>query len=81
MDAGRYQSGELLATFEAIPTKDGLNVRANEANTIEFKPAEKDTFQIGQSLLRFRRDAAGKVVGLEYSNPLLRGVKFTRSGS
>ena len=46
--AGRYQSEELLATFDATPTKDGLNVRANQANTIEFKPAEKDTFQIGQ---------------------------------
>lgn len=76
--AGRYQSDELLATFDATPTKDGLNVRANEANTIEFKPAEKDTFQIGQMLLRFRRDAAGSVVGLEYSNPLLRDIKFTR---
>ena len=28
--------------------------------------------------LRFRRDSSGKVVGLEYSNPLLRKVKFRR---
>ncbi|MEO5859671.1 MAG: serine hydrolase domain-containing protein [Pyrinomonadaceae bacterium] len=79
--AGLYRSDELTATFEATPTKDGLSVRANYANSIEFKPVEKDTFQINQSLLRFRRDTAGKVVGLEYTNPLLRGVKFTKSGS
>jgi hypothetical protein len=38
----------------------------------------RDTFQIGGSLLRFTRDKVGKVVGLQYSNPLLRNVKFTR---
>ncbi len=76
--AGVYRSDELTATFEATPTKDGLNVRANYANTIEFKPAEKDTFQVNQSLLRFRRDSTGKVIGLDYSNPLLRKVKFRR---
>ncbi len=76
--AGRYYSDELLATFEVTPGKEGLAVRANEANTVEFKPIERDTFQIGGSLLRFRRDNNGKVVGLEYSNPLLRKVKFAR---
>ena len=76
--AGRFQSDELLATFNATPTKSGLNVQANAGNTIEFKPVERDTFMFGQSLLRFTRDKAGKVVGLEYSNPLLRNVKFTR---
>ena len=35
--------------------------------------------KIGQMLLRFTRDKAGKVTGLEYSNPLLRKVKFTRT--
>lgn len=74
---GRYYSDELMAVFEATPGKDGLAVRANEANTIEFKPVARDTFQIGGSLLRFTRDKAGKVVGLDYSNPLLRKVRFT----
>lgn len=79
--AGTYRSDELTATFEATPTKDGMNVRANYANTIEFKAVEKDTFQVNQSLIRFQRDTAGKVVGLEYTNPLLRKVMFTRSGN
>lgn len=77
--AGSYRSDELLATFDATPTKSGLNVQANNANIVEFKPAEKDVFQIGQSLIRFTRDSSGKVTGLVYSNPVLRGVKFTRT--
>ena len=28
--------------------------------------------------MRFHRDKAGKVVSLDFSNPLLRNVKFTR---
>src|SRR5690606_30911021 len=44
--AGSYRSDELLATFDATPTKSGLNVQANNANIVEFKPAEKDVFQI-----------------------------------
>jgi len=75
---GRFYSDELMAVFDATPTKDGLAVRANEANTIEFNAVTRDTFQVGSSLLRFERDKSGKVVGLEYSNPLLRKVKFTR---
>ena len=42
-------------------------------------PPKLDTFQIGQMLLRFTRDRSGKVTGLEYSNPLLRKVKFKRT--
>ena len=77
---GRYYSDELMAVFEAIPGKDSLMVRANEAPkaVIEFKPVSLDNFQAGASLLRFTRDKAGKIVGLEYSNPLLRKVKFMR---
>src|SRR5262245_25323390 len=80
--AGRYYSGELMAVFEATPGKDCLMVRANDAPRalLEFKPVASDIFQIGGSLLRFTRDKAGKVVGLQYSNPLLRNVKFTRLG-
>ncbi|HZM90523.1 MAG TPA: serine hydrolase domain-containing protein [Blastocatellia bacterium] len=77
---GRYYSDELMAVFEATPGKDSLMVRANDSPRalLEFKPVTRDTFQIGASLLRFNRDKAGKVVGLEYSNPLLRNVKFAR---
>ena len=80
--AGKYYSDELLATFESTPGKEGLMVRANYGPraVIEFKPVERDTFQAGLSLIRFKRDKAGRLVGLEYSNPLLRRVKFAKIG-
>jgi CubicO group peptidase (beta-lactamase class C family) len=74
--SGRYRSEELMATFDVTPGKTGLNVQANGANTIEFKPVERDAFMIGQMLIRFTRDKIGKPTGLEYTNPLLRKVKF-----
>ena len=78
---GRFYSSELMATFDAEPGQEGLMVRANEAPraVLPFKPVERDTFQAGPSLIRFVRDKAGKVTGLEYSNPLLRKVKFERT--
>ena len=78
--AGRYHSNELMAVFEMTPGKDGLMGQANDAPgpPLAFKPVDRDTFQFSGLTLRFVRDKAGKVTGLEYSNPLLRKVKFTR---
>lgn len=78
--AGRYHSNELMAVFEMTPGKDGLMGQANDAPgpPLVFKPVDRDTFQFSGLTLRFVRDKAGKVTGLEYSNPLLRKVKFTR---
>jgi hypothetical protein len=55
-------------------------IRSNEAPeaVIEFKPVGPDSFHAGQSFILFKRDKAGRVVGLEYTNPLLRKVKFVR---
>jgi hypothetical protein len=78
---GRFYSDELMATFEAAPAKGGLMVRINDSPTAEllFRPVEEGVFQAGMSVLRFVRDGDGGVVGLEYSNPLLRKVKFGRA--
>ncbi len=78
--AGRYHSDELMADFQMKPGKDSLIGQANDrpGPPFEFKPVDRDTFQFSGLILRFVRDKAGKVTGLEYSNPLLRNVKFTR---
>jgi CubicO group peptidase (beta-lactamase class C family) len=78
--AGRYKSDELMAVFEMTPGKDGLLGRANDAagEPLAFKPVDRDTFQFAGVILRFTRDKAGKVVGLDFGNPVLRKVKFTR---
>ncbi|MBW3622380.1 MAG: serine hydrolase [Armatimonadetes bacterium] len=78
--AGRYQSEEIGAFFDIAPGKDVLKGRANDApgEGLELKPVDRDTFQLGGVTLRFRRDKAGKVVALDYSNPVVRNIKFTR---
>jgi len=78
--AGRYHSDELMAVFEMTAGKNGLMGQANDrpGPPFEFKPVDRDTFQFAGLILRFVRDKAGKVAGLEYSNPILRNVKFTR---
>jgi CubicO group peptidase (beta-lactamase class C family) len=78
--AGRYQSDEVGAFFEMAPGKEGLTGRVNDAPGAlpGFRPVDRDTFQLGRVILRFRRDKAGKVVALDYSNPVVRNIKFTR---
>ncbi len=78
--AGRYESDELRAVFQMAPGKDALMGRLNDAPApvLEFRPVDRDTFQRGMLTIRFRRDTTGKVVGLDFSNPVLRKVEFTR---
>jgi len=76
--AGRYRSDEIGAFFDIAPGKDGLTVRANDAAGGEFKPVDRDTFQLAGVILRFRRDKAGKIVAVDYSNPVVRNIQFTR---
>ncbi len=76
--AGRYESDELRAVFEMTPGNNGLMIRLNGSQAFEFAPVDRDTFQRGRMTLRFRRDRDGKVVALDYSNPVLRNITFTR---
>jgi CubicO group peptidase (beta-lactamase class C family) len=76
--AGRFASDETRAVFEMAPGKAGLMIRFNDSQAFEFKPVDRDTFQLGGMILRFRRDKAGTVVALDYSNPVVRNIDFTR---
>jgi hypothetical protein len=77
---GRYENDEIGAVFRLAPAKDGLLIRLNDSpdKALEFKPVDRDTFQFSRVTVRFRRDKAGKVVALDYSNPALRHIEFTR---
>lgn len=79
--AGRYESDELMAVFRIAPSTDALMIRINDMSGEgpALKPVDPDTYQSGNITMRFRRDAAGKVVGLDFSNPVFRNVKFTRT--
>jgi CubicO group peptidase (beta-lactamase class C family) len=78
--AGRYESDELGAVFLVTAGADGLTIGPGHSPSrrADFKPVDRDTFQRGMMTLRFRRDKAGNVEALDYSNPLLRNVPFTR---
>lgn len=78
--AGRYESDELRAVFQMAPGTDGLMVRLNDSpsRSSELAPVDRDTFQRGRMTVRFLRDEAGKVVALDFSNPVLRKINFTR---
>ncbi|HYO76190.1 MAG TPA: serine hydrolase domain-containing protein [Thermoanaerobaculia bacterium] len=78
--AGRYQSDELGTVVQVSAWPNGLAFAPEHlpARRMELKPVDHDTFQRGPFLVRFRRDKNGAVVGLDYSNPLLRNVPLTR---
>ena len=76
--AGRFESEELLAIVEVEAEGDHLAMRLNGSPVIRFAAVDRDAFQFRRFLVRFRRDEGGKVEVLEFSNPVLRRVPFTR---
>lgn len=77
---GRYQSDEIGAFFDIVFGIDVLKCRVNTmpGEGLPFKPIDGDAFQLSGIILRFIRDKSGKVVALDYSNPVVRNIKFTR---
>ncbi|HYW33294.1 MAG TPA: serine hydrolase [Gemmatimonas sp.] len=80
---GRYENQEVGAVAEILPGQGSIVMRLERdpQRPLELTPAERDTYTRSLVLVRFRRDAAGKVTGFEYVNPLLRGLVFTRVGN
>ena len=78
--AGRYESDEIGSVFQVVPGKDGLVMRFDLSpdKALEFRPVDRDTFQFSRMTLRFLRDKDGKVVAFDYSNPVVRNIRFTR---
>jgi hypothetical protein len=79
---GRYESRELGSVFEIVPGAGALTLRFQSApeKAMQFTPVERDLWMFRMMTVRFRRDAAGKVVGFDYGNPLVREIGFTRVG-
>ena len=81
--SGRYESEEIGSIFQVVPGKNNLVMRLEISPNIalELSPVERDIFQFGGRMtVRFHRDKSGKVIALDYSNPLARNIKFTRLG-
>ena len=79
---GRYESVELGSVFEIIPGTNAITMRFENSpdKSIELMPVERDTFMRSLMIVRFLRDASGKVVGFGYGNPVVRNIRFTRLG-
>jgi len=79
--AGRYESADLAAAFDVVVGQEGVRVRLNGAeNVIPISPVARDVFQVARMTFRFVRDDAGRVVGIDHSNPVLWNVRFERVG-
>lgn len=79
---GRYESTELGSVFEIVPGNGALTMRFERSpeKSLELTPVEQDTYMRSLMIVRFRRDAGGKVVGFDYGNPVVRSIRFTRIG-
>jgi hypothetical protein len=78
--AGRFESNEIGVIFQVEPKGDSLVVYIEHtpSQRLSMKPVDEDTFQIGRMLMRFKRDKAGRVVALDYTNPVIHNIFFTR---
>jgi len=77
---GRYSSDEIGSVFLVKMDKDGLVIilEHNPSQSLPLKPVDTDAFQISRMMIRFLRDKSGRVVTLNYSNPLVKNIKFTK---
>jgi CubicO group peptidase (beta-lactamase class C family) len=79
---GRYRNEAIGTVFEVVAAEDGLTLRFEGApeKAMMLEPVERDTYGRNRAVVRFHRDAAGTITGFDYSNPLLRSVRFDRIG-
>jgi hypothetical protein len=80
--AGRYESADVGAVYEIVPAGNGIIMRMENVadKAVTLSPVERDTYMLRMMIVRFRRDASGRVTGFTYSNPVAKGIQFTRVG-
>ena len=79
---GRYESAELGSVVELVRGTGGVAMRLAGApqRAVELQPVARDTYMQRMMIVRVRRDARGGITGLDYGNPLVRHLPFTRVG-
>ena len=79
---GRYESTELGIGVRDRARRERPEMRFERApdKSLELTPVERDTYMLRMMIVRFRRDASGKVTGFDYGNPVVRNIAFTRLG-
>ena len=79
---GRYESTELGAVFEIVPATNAIAMRfeSTPEKSMQLVPVAPDTYMLRMMVVRFRRDANGRVTGFTYGNPVVKGIEFVRLG-
>lgn len=76
--AGRYHSDEVEATY-TVTVEDGtLLLRERFGPAAELTPAYPDAFTLGGSVIRFARDAGGRVTALSSASDRVWNLRFDR---
>lgn len=79
--AGRYASDEAEAVYDVTAEETGLRLTlvSRPKLNVLTKPAYPDAFTHGDTLLRFRRDAGGKITAMSFGIARVRDLTFARS--
>lgn len=75
---GHYSSVELDIRWSFSVVGSQLTVKAPREEPATLMPVFKDTFVAGQLLLRFQRDASGRVASLSVDTARVRDLTFER---
>jgi CubicO group peptidase (beta-lactamase class C family) len=80
--AGRYSSDDIGSAFDIVLDGVGLIMRsvATPAKSLKLTLVDRDTFMFNMMTVRFARNASGSVLGYDYSNPIVRQIRYDRVG-
>jgi hypothetical protein len=76
--AGEYRSDEAEARYVAAVEGGRLVLRRHGATTVPLTPTYADAFDGEVGLVRFMRDAAGRVSGMSFGMGRVRDLRFAR---
>lgn len=76
--AGRYYGEEVDNTYTISVQRDSLHLRWRKSPDLTLRPVFADAFALGGTVLRFQRDAAGKVTGFRLSGGRVRHLRFVK---
>ncbi|HEX4683191.1 MAG TPA: serine hydrolase domain-containing protein, partial [Gemmatimonadaceae bacterium] len=78
--AGSYSSDEMPAAWEIVAHGDTLLLHQPRGEDVPIRPLFRDAF-VGPGILRFERDAAGKVIALTVTTRGIHALRMARQPS
>ncbi|MGQ0715629.1 MAG: hypothetical protein ACT4PJ_18170 [Gemmatimonadaceae bacterium] len=79
--AGTYDSEELATAWTLTVRDSGLVLVHRSLGDPRLEPAFVNALTAGPALLRFARDAKGRITGFSLSIGRARNIRFVRRGS